>query len=328
MKIQLINRPLIIVLLLSFTMLFCVQTANAQLPNFVNKHVVKALTLKVEGKTINNSKSLQQNQLAFKQLAKLNAMHLYYKTIWEQNKSYNFLPSFLNRMLQLDAQIRKQINVYKDENLFYLVPRQYPQKFYNQNIDYHKSLSQIENEIDNWLNKLTPKEISGLSEVVRRVGSELSDEDSLGGKLCSIGYAQWSGSEPVTGFERAILRHLGKPTNDPDKEKHISKFFNENNSKLICNDSADVYIRENEHILKRSLALGEYNFLNHAANNSKYDLDWNFYEMVDGKKETILDYLDMIIGDEELASEYDVDELKSLITSLEEDGAKRGSELP
>ena len=328
MKIQLINRPLIIVLLLSFTMLFCVQTANAQLPNFVNKHVVKALTLKEEGKTINNSKSLQQNQLVFKQLAKLNAMHLYYKTIWEQNKSYNFLPIFLNRMLQLDAQIRKQINVYKDENLFYLAPRQYPQKFYNQNIDYHKSLTQIENEIDNWLNNLTPKEISGLSEVVRRVGSELNDEDSLAEIICGAGYTNWARTDSIGGFEKAILRHIGKAANDPNKEKHISKFFNDNNSKLICGDDTDEYIRENEHILKRSLALGEWDFLGHAANSSKYELDWNFYEMVDGKKETILDYLDMIIGDEELASEYDVDELKELVTVLEQAGAKRGSQIP
>ena len=119
-----------------------------------------------------------------------------------------------------------------------------------------------------------------------------------------------------------VLNQEEKTTKD-----NVSKFFNDNNSKLICDDDNDIYIRENEHILKRSLALGEYNFLNHAANNSKYELDWNFYEMVDGKKETILDYLDMIIGDEELASEYDIPELKSLVRTLKGRGAKKGNQL-
>ena len=174
----------------------------------------------------------------------------------------------------------------------------------------------------------TPQEISSLSNVVRRVGNELKTEDTLAEIMCGAGYAEWASTDSIGGFEKAILRHIGRPTNDPNKEKYISKFFNENNSKLICGDDNDTYIRENEHILKRSLALGEWDFLDHAANSSKYELDWNFYEIVDGKKETILDYLDMIIGDEELASEYDVDELKTLVSTLEAEGAKRGSQLP
>ncbi len=160
-----------------------------------------------------------------------------------------------------------------------------------------------------------------LAQPVKAVASE------LGGKMCSIGYADWSGSRPIKDFEKSILKHLGLPEDTANKEKIISKFFNENNHLLICDDDNDTYIRESEHILKRSLALGEYNFLNYAANNHKYELDWNFYEMVDGEKETLLDYLDMIINDEEIASEYDVDELKELVVVLEQAGGKRGREL-
>jgi hypothetical protein len=174
----------------------------------------------------------------------------------------------------------------------------------------------------------TPKEITAITSIFN-VGNEdkVEADESLADRICRNGYINWGSSAPVSGFEKAILRHLELPENSAEKEKHISKFFNENNSKLICGEDNDEYIREEEHILKRSIALGEYNFLSHAANSSKYELDWNFYEVVDGKKETILDYLDNIIEDEELALDYNVPELKTLIGTLEDSGAKRGKDI-
>lgn len=153
-------------------------------------------------------------------------------------------------------------------------------------------------------------------------------QDSLADKCCKSLYLKGWSSNPVSGFEKSLLKHMGLPTNTPDKEKHISKFFNENNHLLICEDDEDESIRPNEHILKRSIAIGRYHFLNHAVNTSEYDdMDWNFYEIVDGKKETILDYLDMVMADEDLALDYDIPELKSMMLTLEEAGAKRGREL-
>ncbi len=152
-------------------------------------------------------------------------------------------------------------------------------------------------------------------------------QESLADKVCTSLYIRGHNSSPVSAFEESLLKHMGLPTDIPNKEKLISKFFNENNSKLICEDDVDEYIRENEHVLKRSIALGLYHFLSHAANSSEYELDWNFYEIVDDKKETILDYLDMIIADKELALDYNIPELKSLMLTLEEAGAKRGREL-
>ncbi len=128
-------------------------------------------------------------------------------------------------------------------------------------------------------------------------------------------------------FESSILQTLGVPAHAPDREMLISSFFNEQSANLIFEDSIDGTIRKKEHLFKRMIALGEWRFINYAANHPKYELDWNFYEMVDGEKETLLDYLDMIINDEEIASEYNVDELKDLIGVLEEAGGKRGREL-
>lgn len=154
-----------------------------------------------------------------------------------------------------------------------------------------------------------------------------ADGNDLAVEICGKGYNSWPSIEPVEKFEKAVLMHLDLPEDTPNKEKIISKFFNENNSKLICGEDTDNYIRQHEHLFKRSLARAEHTYLIHIANHVDYELDWNFYEMVDGKKETILDYLDMIINDPDLAEDYNVPELKTLIGTIEEIGGKRGREL-
>lgn len=154
-----------------------------------------------------------------------------------------------------------------------------------------------------------------------------ADDNKLANKLCSKGYLAWPTLDAASNFESVLLKHLGLPEDAPNKEKHISRFFNANNSKLICEDDGSDFIRANEHILKRSLARSEHDFLLHIANHPDYEIDWNFYEIVDGKKETMLDYMDMIINHPELSEEYNIPELKTLMGTIEERGAKRGREL-
>ena len=317
-----------ILLFICITSFVCTNatTKNTNLPKFVNKKVIQSLNYKAEGKKINYNLSTTENKALFTKLAKLNALHQYYNNLWNKNKGYTILPTFLKRMLALDNEIRNDAGTFKDVDLYNLTPRKYPQHFTNNKTTFHKTQQQIENEIDSWLAQFdTPKSIKAITSIFN-VG-EVEAEDNLADRICGIGYMDWASTSPVRGFEKSILKHLGVPEDSPDREKHISKFFNDNNSKLICGEDTDDFIREEEHILKRSIALSEYDFLLHAANNSKYELDWNFFEMVDGKKETILDYLDMIIADEELALEFDVDELKTLVGTLEEAGAKRGRDL-
>lgn len=161
--------------------------------------------------------------------------------------------------------------------------------------------------------------------------SEINSETGatkLANKICMGGYITWPSIEPVGKFEEVVLLHLNLPYDTPNKEKIIAKFFNDNNSKLICGDDSDEFIRTSEHFLKRSLARSEHTYLIHMANSEGYeDYDWNFYEIVDGEKETILDYLDMIINDPDLAEDYDIPELKTLMRVIEENDGKRGREL-
>ena len=125
--------------------------SNTQLPKFVNKKVIHSLNYKAEGKIINHTLSAIKNQEVLMQLAKLNALHQYYTNLWKENNSYTLLSQFLKRMLWLDKEIRNNAGTYKDEDLFYLAPRAYPQHFGNKQISYAKNVQKIETEVENWL---------------------------------------------------------------------------------------------------------------------------------------------------------------------------------
>ena len=153
-------------------------------------------------------------------------------------------------------------------------------------------------------------------------------ERNTASKTCEIGYDTWSEDEPIIEFEKALMSDLGYDYNHPDKNKIISEFFNKYADSLICEDDSFINIRSNEHIFKRSIARGQHIYIKHVAKTNAYTINLNFYEIVDGKKETILDYIDKMLVDEKATEEdYDIDEIKLLRTFLENRGAKRGWEL-
>ncbi|MEL6562426.1 MAG: hypothetical protein AAFQ94_29925, partial [Bacteroidota bacterium] len=98
---------------------------------------------------------------------------------------------------------------------------------------------------------------------------------------------------------------------------------------LICGNDTHGKIRDSEHILKRSIAYDGTHFLRRILETEEYagKVDYNFYEIVDGKKETILDYIDKILNDENLMIVYDKEELEDFIDMIEDSEGKRGSEL-
>lgn len=149
----------------------------------------------------------------------------------------------------------------------------------------------------------------------------------IGAVLCRCLNGSLRVDDPATKFERAILKEIGVDVNHPNKEKIISEFFNKNNEKLNCGKETTNGWREREHILKRSISANMYHFLQKVGSSRKYSIDFNYYEMVDGKKETILDYLDKILADDDLMEGYDRDELEELVGMIEDVGGKRGDEL-
>lgn len=70
-----------------------------------------------------------------------------------------------------------------------------------------------------------------------------------------------------------------------------------------------------------------YGYLQQLAIDEGYSVDFNKYEIIDGKKETLLDFIYLIINDEELAEDYNVYELEGLARSIVKRGDKRGKDL-
>ncbi|WP_157603721.1 hypothetical protein [Polaribacter atrinae] len=154
------------------------------------------------------------------------------------------------------------------------------------------------------------------------------ENDDLRSSICRAAYLALHGPTPVVSFESVILKKIQVDFDDPNKFYKISEFLNDNHKNLICGDDSNTKHRKNEHIFKRMIALQDYAYIDHLAENDElYSINWKLYEIIEGKKETILDYVNMIIADKEKFNEYDEDGLFELRDMLIEMGVKKGSEL-
>jgi hypothetical protein len=154
-----------------------------------------------------------------------------------------------------------------------------------------------------------------------------SDNNALAGNICGSSYLAWQGGTPVDSFESTILKVINVSYDDPLRAKKISDFFNNNHAKLICGCDSLQRHRAREHVLKRAIAIHSYEYINHLASSDDYSINMNFYEIVDGKKETLLDYVDMILNDPEKREMYNLSGLNVLRETLEDLGVVKGSEL-
>ncbi|MEL0643208.1 hypothetical protein V6251_02365 [Olleya sp. Ti.3.14] len=154
-----------------------------------------------------------------------------------------------------------------------------------------------------------------------------SNYEELASKICSYGYCTWGNTNPTDEFDRAILREVGTDLNDPDRKKKVSDFLNKNSHILICGDDGVEGIREREQLLKRSVSSGFYGYLQQLAIDKTYSVDFNTYEIINGEKETLLDFIYLIINDVDLAEDYNILELEALADAIEEKGGKRGKDL-
>jgi hypothetical protein len=154
-----------------------------------------------------------------------------------------------------------------------------------------------------------------------------SNYDDLASKICSYGYSTWGNSNGTDEFERAILREVGSDLNDPERKKKVSDYLNKHSHILICDDDGVEGIREREQLLKRSVSSGLYRYLQELAMDNQYSVDFNKYEIINGEKETLLDFIYLIINDVDLAEDYDILELEALAGAIEEKGGKRGKDL-
>lgn len=168
---------------------------------------------------------------------------------------------------------------------------------------------------------------SGLSNILK-IGSAISDEKIkvVMKRLCGDIIRANSVGKSVPDWQKTMSEELGYSGTKDEFTNYFNSFLNTYKNKVKCPQfNLATRIIPSQHLFKRLLALD----LNEAYeeyffNLEDGDVDFNAYDIVDGKKETVLDWVDSWIkqglGDE--------DELYDIATSLEEEfGAKRGSQL-
>ena len=153
-------------------------------------------------------------------------------------------------------------------------------------------------------------------------------DESMASFICVCYYSSVDADNQMEYFISNIMLKLGLDKNDKDRKKIVGNFLNNNYDKLICGDDARGNLRDKETLIKRSVGRGEYSLIdNLMLDELEYKYNLNHYDVVDGKKETILDYVEKILNDPKLLAKFDVGRLKVLHNDFIEYGAKRGSEL-
>ncbi|MFK5983623.1 MAG: hypothetical protein QM499_11970 [Flavobacteriaceae bacterium] len=128
------------------------------------------------------------------------------------------------------------------------------------------------------IKELTNKEIQ---RIAIRLCSNLSDSLTMG--------------FDVNRFNKVILEGLEVNPNDPNINSIISNFLNKYKNKLICPRNTNSSISRAKYLWKHALWKGVIGLFDEMLfDDENYTIDFNAYEIVDGKKETVLDSIEVI----------------------------------
>lgn len=151
----------------------------------------------------------------------------------------------------------------------------------------------------------------------------------LANSICNglILYNDTGAGRSWEAFQGLILSHLNLTINTADYRSKVTAFWNEHIDYMICTDKHIGYTTP-QHLLKRVIEMnviqGFYFEYLLRDPNAKV----NSIQYVDGRAETVIDYLDKLLNNNEFQGLFSIDELRSLrIFLIQIMGAKTGKEL-
>lgn len=168
---------------------------------------------------------------------------------------------------------------------------------------------------------------SGLTNILK-VGETMTDEKihQVASKLCDdIAYALAQGKE-VPDWKGTMVKELGFKGTNQSFSSYFNNFISTHKQKMICpefNVGNTKYPKQ--HFYKRIFALDlEEVFDEYFFDFDEGEVDFNAYEIVDGKKETVLDWIDKMVAQ----NKYNVSAMKDIGEILaDEYGAVKGAQL-
>lgn len=153
-------------------------------------------------------------------------------------------------------------------------------------------------------------------EKVKKIVAQLCD-DIMRGRSNALDVPEW---------EMTMRKHTGYSGSTKDFPKYFNNFLNSYNQNLICpcfDGGAEKYPAQ--HIYKRLLAADlEETYNEYFFELENGDINFNAYQIVNGKKETIVDWGERMIK----SGIGNTGIINDIITVLQDEfGAKRASEL-
>ncbi|EAW31788.1 hypothetical protein GP2143_05040 [marine gamma proteobacterium HTCC2143] len=167
----------------------------------------------------------------------------------------------------------------------------------------------------------------GLSSIIK-VASEVSDEQvkKVAAALCSnLNWAKTRGKD-MPPWKETMEKHLGFKGNEKAFKTFFHDFLNTHKNKILCPQyKITTLFYPPQHLFKRILAVGmNETYEEYFFNLEEGEVDFNAYEMVDGKKETVLDWVEKWIA----SGRGDAEELRDVAYILKDEfGAKKGIDL-
>ncbi len=160
-----------------------------------------------------------------------------------------------------------------------------------------------------------------------------SEVEMLANKIClslDLTFGYDDGGEKI---EDIFLYHLGITRDTPNYKQQVLELWNMYANCFVCELESfkKPHLRYPTHFLKRVVDFGMMTeifdeFL--LEDSEEFPIDVNAVELVDGKGETLLDYLNKIIADPSKHIDYRLNVIKELREYLIEDyGAKTAAEL-
>ena len=132
-------------------------------------------------------------------------------------------------------------------------------------------------------------------------------------------------------IEQDFINKFGIDKNNPNYKQLVAAVYNKYAACLICHDKPTKFTRTPEQFMKRVVSLGMYESILYdflLYDEEEYPIDVNTIEMVNGKPETLLDYLDHILADPQVERKYNKNEIYVLRETIIDDfGVKKASEL-
>lgn len=140
--------------------------------------------------------------------------------------------------------------------------------------------------------------------------------------------------DKVEKVRKEILTTLGKSQGIRMFSGEMIDVFNENLNYFRCEKSSNVKVKNEKSLFKFAIDLERYDFLADLVHKmacgegiDMKKLNINHYDIIDGEKETLLDYIDFILENPKPVSLYNLDSLHKIKKDLTLCGAKKGVEL-